>query len=147
MVRVIIADISIMTIEELEQILPDGLHDARLCGFMRDVQAESVRLDLEIWVHDESNGGRWNRGQLVFHSVEVFAVEMPDAESSFAGSEAPWLRSLEEEPEAVPEALRERLAKESRIYSIFVLDWSSNIIVAASSMSFSFEPKVREETI
>ncbi len=72
-----------MTIQELEQTLPNGFHDAVLKSYEINIQKNVARFRLEIWVNDQESptiqtDEKCRSGVLELNGLEYFVVDAPD---------------------------------------------------------------------
>lgn len=79
-----------MTLEELENTLPNGLHDAEVQRIAVDYQRRKVTLDIAVWVGDvsDSRQGReaYKSGQIEISGLLFVVMEPPDPNYPFKSS-------------------------------------------------------------
>src|SRR5580700_9091883 len=68
-------------LDEVEASLPNGLHDAEVEAIHYDLLAETVSIQLLLWVGTMADPPelreRYRRGTLLFHRVKFFAKSPP----------------------------------------------------------------------
>jgi hypothetical protein len=79
---------------------------------------------------------------ITFSGVKLFVVESPDASSAFLSPGDVSFSMERSELGTFSPEIEKRLANISERYSFFILDWLSSIHIAASSMSFAWNPEV-----
>ena len=131
-----------MTIEQIEESLPNGLHDANIRECMMDYEHSRVMLEVNVLVGlpDEPypECERYRPGVLVLDGVLYYSVEFPLPGSSFRYP-GPVGFSCERTPAGqVPADLWKALPAQCQCYSLFVRDWLSTIYIAATDVSFSW---------
>ena len=131
-----------MTLEELDQILPNGLHDAQIRAMTHDFERAVVRMDVQILVgrpkEDVANRLRYRSGEILFHQVLFCAVEIPQNERILGVLGSIWFVFHRTKPEALPEKIARALPAEALCYSLYILEWESEIHIAAGEVSFSW---------
>jgi hypothetical protein len=80
---------ALTNIADINDRLPNGLHDAEIEIMTEDIRASSLSLQLMVWVgtmdDPPSLRERYRRGRLLFEQVHLFAVthpRHPDADHS-----------------------------------------------------------------
>lgn len=71
-----------MSTEEIERVLPNGLHDAIMQLYVVDYESCSLKIFLKVWVGDvtsdiEEERERYRSGILQFNGLAYFVVESP----------------------------------------------------------------------
>ena len=74
-----------MTLDQIEQTLPNGFHDAFLCALSVDYVGRTAEMDMEVWVgsmNTDDYQGReaYRRGRLHFPGLLQFTSEVPNHE-------------------------------------------------------------------
>jgi hypothetical protein len=132
-----------MTLEQLEEELPNGLHDAQIRSITRNFENGTLTLALHIHVglldDPPEERERYRNGMITFSGVELFVVESPEASSAFASPGGVWFNASRSEVGLLPADIEAKLTQATLRYSFFVLDWHSHIHIAASGMSFAWE--------
>jgi len=134
-----------MTLEEIEQSLPNGLHDAQIIRIGLDYVNREVSLDMEIaWSNPDSDSEVWRSATLILTSFLYCIIEAPDPEYPFAsrkgllvdaGSEDPASQSGTQLPEKLPEGAFKCW--------FYVNDWNSFIYLAALNAEITLHGEVQ----
>lgn len=131
-----------MTLEEFDDALPNGFHDATISELTRDYENATVRLKVDILIElpegTPRDANRYRSGEMIFHGVLFCVIEAPDPESAFRHPGCIWFRFSRMEPGVMPESLLKAIPPETLCYSLFILDWWSHIHVAATDVSFAW---------
>lgn len=129
-----------MTLEQIDESLPNGLHDAQIQEVAMNY--ERARLILRVQVHvglfsqPYPECERYRSGEITFQKVLFYSVELPQAGSSFQYPGTVWF-SYERTPQGrLPAALAEAVPSQTHCYSLFIREWLSHIHVAASEVTF-----------
>jgi hypothetical protein len=128
-----------MTIDELDALLPNGLHDAKLESVAIDFGARTARLDLDIWVGDDEEREAYRRAQITLSGLLFWVSEPPDPLYPFSSPRAMWIDAgpltdkIPEKQPALPPIPQAAFAN-----WIFVRDWNSFIYVAAIDSSLTW---------
>lgn len=132
-----------MTLEQLEEELPNGLHDAAISSITRNFESGNLTLELSILtgLPDDPPERRNERrnGFITFTGVELFVIESPEASSAFLAPGSVSFSVSRSEPGLFPDDIVSKLTRGVDMYSFFVLDWHSSIHIAASDMHFGWE--------
>jgi hypothetical protein len=117
-----------MTIDELENTLPNGLHDAEVQRMSVDYARRSLALELTIWVgsiddppeHREAyKTGRLEIGGLIF-----LIMEPPDARYPYRVEKRLTIDSVDPRNSLNPELLAS-LPGDAFCHSLFVFQWNT----------------------
>lgn len=131
-----------MTLEDLDNALPNGFHDATISDLARNFENATLRLKIDVLVGLPSDppgeADRYRAGELIFHGVLFCVIEAPDHESAFRHPGCIWFCFSRMEPGALPDSLMNSLPSETLCYSFYILDWESHIHVAAADVSFAW---------
>ena len=128
-----------MTLDELDGLLPNGLHDAYLQTVAINFTDRTVRLDLDIWVGDDEEREAYRRAQVTLSGVLFWVSEPPEPLSPFLSPGPLWI-------DAGP--LTDKIPKKQSslppvpqgvfVNWIFVRDWNAFIYVAAEEASLTW---------
>jgi hypothetical protein len=133
-----------LTLEQLEQTLPNGLHDAKLRSLSRDFHSETLTLNVSVLVGLPSDPVTRRDGYrdafITFTGVKVCAIEAPDVSSAFQTSGSLFFRIDRSEVGAFAPELEASLPKDIHRYSLFILDWLSSIHIAVLDAIFAWTP-------
>jgi hypothetical protein len=131
-----------MTLEELAETLPNGLHDARIKSLTHDYQEATVKLEVEILVgmpdDPPPDRFRYRQGNILFRQVLFCAIETPENERILGHPASIWFKFWRMEPGVLPEKIAKSLPQESLCYCLYILEWESQIHIAAGDVSFSW---------
>ncbi len=131
-----------MTLEQVEQSLPNGLHDAQIQQLRIDYERAEIvlRLRVLIGLPDEPPPDRhqYATADLTFRGLQLFATEFPHPESAFRHPGAVWFSYERTPPGTFPPPLAQKLAPELQSYSLFIREWLSHIHIAARDISFAW---------
>lgn len=131
-----------MTLEQLEQSLPNGLHDAKMCSFACDLENETVAVKVGVLVGLPEDPpelrDRYRDAIIKFNGAKLFVVERPEASSAFSASGGVSFSIARSEPHAFSREIKQRLSTETNYYSLYVLDWESSIHLAAIEITFEW---------
>jgi len=131
-----------MTLEELDQILPNGLHDAQIKAIAHDYERAVVKLDVRILVGlpDDAppDSFRYRDGEIFFHKVLFSGVETPENERILGHPGSIWFVFERMDPGFLPERIAKSLPPEALCYSLYILEWESQIHIVAADVSFSW---------
>ena len=131
-----------MTLEQLEQSLPNGMHDAKICSFTCDLEKETLVLKVGVLVGLPEDPPElqdcYRDGVITFSGVKLFVVECPQASSAFPSSGGKFFIIDRSEPGKFSREIEDRLSPETNYYSLYVLDWDSSIHLAATEIAFEW---------
>jgi len=132
-----------MTLEQLQQMLPNGLHDAKIRSITRNFEEETLILAVSMLVglpeDQPAMRDRYRNAYITFTGVKLFVVEIPEAPSAFAAPGTVSFSADRSEAGLFSAEIEAQLAEGIDRYSLFVLDWLSCIHVAAAGVSFAWE--------
>ena len=71
-----------MSIEKIEESLPNGLHDAIMRKHVVNYENRTLEFDIDVWVgdldaKDEEEREKYRPGKLKFEGLEYFVIEPP----------------------------------------------------------------------
>jgi hypothetical protein len=80
-----------MTLEELENTLPNGLHDSRVSRIVLDYEQRRLTMDVDVWLGDmEADAAErreaYKRGQVLISGLLFAVMEPPDPRYPFWNS-------------------------------------------------------------
>lgn len=85
-----------MTLEELDDSLPNGPHDARIKALTHDLENAIVKLELEILFglpgDPPSERFRYRNGRILFHQVLFCSVAIPENERIIGHPGSIWFK-------------------------------------------------------
>jgi hypothetical protein len=131
-----------MTLEDLDQTLPNGLHDARIRSLRYDFESATVKLEVEILfgLPDDPplERFRYRNGEILFHQVLFCSVEIPENARILKHPGSIWFVFSRTERGVLPEKIVASLPMEALCYSLYILEWESQIHIASGNVSFSW---------
>jgi hypothetical protein len=127
-----------MTLEQLEDSLPNGFHDADIESITVDYVSKSAVLRMNLWTGDldaanEQEREACRRAELHLSDLVYFVIEPPDSKSDFKKKGGVWVTAgrHEEGKAPLPPVAAELLPAGGFAHWFFVIDWNSFISVAA----------------
>lgn len=123
-----------MTLEEIEQSLPNGLHDAHITNISLDYVKREAKFDLEVsWADSEKEEPESYRAATLSLSPFLYCIiEPPDSQYPFADKKALWIDAGSDQLNHLSSTqLPGRLPQGAFTYWFFVNNWNSFIHVAA----------------
>lgn len=131
-----------MSISRITETLPNGWHDAKIDSFHYDCLGAEAVFSLQILVgkpdDPPTERDRYEKGELRFAGVRYFAVELPDAKSSFLHAGPLWFSIDQTEQGLLPDPLIKALPIRTQCYSLFIQDWLAHIHVAFQEATFEW---------
>lgn len=135
-----------MTLEELEAMLPNGLHDAQLKSLAVDYEAGTALLKLELWIGDldsavEEEREAYAECELTVSGLCFCIVETPDGDEAGEGAV-----SIDAGP-TTPELMEKygwklpRVPPGSFIHWLYVSPWNAFIHIAGREARLSPGPE------
>jgi len=124
-----------MTLKELENTLPNGLHDAEVQRITVDYSQRTLMLELEIWVGsmDDPPERReaYRKGWLEISGLIFLVLEPPDPRYPFKDSDL-RIDGCDMSKNLSSELLRS-LPQDSFVRSLWVNEWNAFMHIAAKS--------------
>ncbi|HEY9403335.1 MAG TPA: hypothetical protein VIQ24_11770 [Pyrinomonadaceae bacterium] len=134
-----------MTLEELADTLPNGLHDAQVSRISLDYLKREARFTLDVWVGDSSSQDEemreaYRSGELKLSGLLYCAIEPPDASYPYAKADKLWVDAgaLESANVRPTVKLPEPLPEVAFACWFFVQGWNSYIYVGAMEASLAW---------
>jgi hypothetical protein len=130
-----------MTLEELENTLPNGLHDAEVRQISVDYEQRNLAIDVAIWVGKMTDSSEtreaYRKGRIEISGLLFLVMEPPDARYPFAKGN---LRidgcDLSKN---VERKLLDSLPSDAFFRSLWVSDWNAFIHIAATEAQISWK--------
>jgi hypothetical protein len=130
-----------VTLEELADTLPNGLHDAFVKTVLLDFTARTAVLDVSLWVGDIESGSEDERERrrsatITLHGLQFFVIDPPDPGYAYASPEPLWFVDI-----SAPVAdarLPRNLPREAFASSFFVNQSNSFVHVAALDVTIAW---------
>ena len=131
-----------MTFEQLEDLLPNGFHDAQIEKVAVDYaqRSASIVMQLLIGTPDSIDRDEYRRATLNISGLGYVAIEPPDPTYPFMRSGAALnVAGYPEDREKFPlDALQPMMPKDITCYRFFVHDWNAFIHIAAKEIQLSW---------
>ena len=131
-----------MTLEELEEQLPNGLHDAKIRSITHsyDTGALIVRVEILTGLPDDPPAIRFAYRDAVmsFKDVSLCHFEQLENERIIGVKGSVWFKYWRTEPGILPLKLSERFPADAISYTLYILDWESSIHIVANDVNFSW---------
>jgi hypothetical protein len=131
-----------MTLEQLEQALPNGLHDAQIQQVEMDYEHARLVLRVKVLIglpgQAPLDRERYRSGKIVFEGVQLLSIELPEAGTGFQYPGSVWFSYERTLPGVIPVAVANALRPGTLSYSLFVREWLSCIQIAATEVGFSW---------
>ena len=122
-----------MTLEELENSLPNGLHDAEIQRITVDYQQRTMIIDMSVFVGDVDAPAEkreaYREGSLLISGLQFATIEPPDPSYPFSTPGASRIDTCDMTKNLDP-SLLQALPETSFIRSFFVNDWNAFVHVA-----------------
>jgi hypothetical protein len=133
------------TLREIEDQLPNGFHDAELETIAPDLAANSVSLQLRIWIGDlyaatEEEREAYRKATLRLNDLVYFVIDPPGPNGKWDRDDGVCLDAGDATEDASPTAPRPLAPLLSGAFAhwFFVSDWNSFIHVAARGASLEW---------
>ena len=130
-----------MTLEQLEERLPNGLHDAKIRSITHIYETGALIVCVEILtgLPDDPPTIRsaYRDAVISFTDVSLCHIEQPENERIIGAKGGVWFKYSRTEPGIWPLKLSERFPVEAISYTLYILDWESSIHIVASDLNFS----------
>jgi hypothetical protein len=133
-----------MTIEEIEQLLPNGFHDSYITALHVNYVQRTVEMDMKIWVSDqeEDDPDLYQPFKLSISGLIYFVIEPPG--DLYLDTSEPWLvAGGSSEVATSPSRLPKPLPAGAFTYWFFVNNWNSYIHIAALTANFETTPDIK----
>ena len=131
-----------MTLEEIEELLPNGLHDAQIKSMTRDYERAELVLKVMVLVglpsQPRPDRDKYRTADIAFSRVYFCSVEPPEPESAFQHPGSVWFSYERMLPSVVPKNLAKILPPSTQYYSLFVREWMAEMHLATGDVSFDW---------
>ena len=131
-----------MTLEQLEERLPNGLHDARIRSITHDYDTREliIRVEILTGLPDDPPATRsaYRDAVISFADVSICHVEPPENERIIGVKGSLWFKYWRTQPGVWPLKLSERFPNEALSYTLYILEWESSIHIVVSDLNFSW---------
>jgi hypothetical protein len=134
-----------MTLEEIENSLPNGLHDAQIKRLAVDYEQRTLTMEVAVWVGKldgpKENWEEYRAGRIEITGLVFLIMEPPDVKYPFRNSAKLTIDGCDLRQNLDSELLRS-LPQESFFRSLWVGEWNGFIHVAGTAAIFSWLDKV-----
>jgi hypothetical protein len=131
-----------MTLEEIEKVLPSGLHDAKLRSLTHDYDLGTLILHVEVLTglpEDPISVRSAYRDALIsFSDVFLCRIEQPENERMIGVRGSVWFQFWRTKSGTLPSKLSDRFPTNALLYTLYVNEWESSIHIVAGDVSFSW---------
>lgn len=133
-----------MTLEELENTLPNGLHDAEVKRVTIDYTQRSLVLETDVWVGEMADPPArreaYRRGRIEFSGLLFLVMEPPDPSYPFKNGDlriggCDLRKNLDR-------TLLESLPNDAFFRSLWVSEWNAFIHIAAKQVWLSWDAEI-----
>ncbi|MDB4967904.1 MAG: hypothetical protein JWN44_3593 [Myxococcales bacterium] len=127
-----------MTMESVEELLPNGFHDAVLRRLVVDYASELLSIEVDLWVGDMSTERRevYRLGRVTIHGLEFLVIDNP------IHGQAPFVGHLTIDGgsghPSTSAAQLPPLRSGSFLYWLFVNEWNAFIRFAGRSAALEW---------
>ena len=126
----------VMTLEELERTLPNGLHDGEISTILVNYVERRVTMELCAWVSGEIPPNElYRKGTLILEGMQFLVIEPPDPRYKFAESALLWVDVTHERKHLPVFPAISKVPSDCFVSGFFVREWNSFIWVAARDAS------------
>ena len=136
-----------LTLEELENTLPNGLHDAEVRRLIVDYQERTLTLDAEVWIGDMDDPPERREAyrdcQIKMTGLVFVVMEPPDARYPYRVSGKLTVDTTDAR-QTLDDELIKSLPERAFFRSFWVGEWNNCIHVAAETaeLTWSSSPTV-----
>lgn len=131
-----------MTLEELENTLPNGLHDSEIKSIEIDYVQRSTTLKLSVFVGELNAPSEireaYKEALLVITGLQYLIIEPPNENYPFAESKALWIDARDMSKNLNPSLLAS-LPEGSFVRSFFVNEWNSFVHLAGTNVELTWK--------
>jgi len=129
-----------MTLAQIDEMLPNGFHDAEVEQFIWNFQQNSAVFDIDFWIAtgDDHDREKRRRGRIELQEIAFIAIEPPDPRESDPRPYSSSLGTLQidgslADAKSFPQLpkLRPNLPADAEIFSFYVVNWNSFIHISA----------------
>jgi len=130
-----------MTLQELENTLPNGLHDAEVKHISVDYQERTLTVDVEVWIGsiDDPPERReaYRTGQIKMSGLVFFVMEAPDARYPYRISSKLTIDAADAR-QSLDDQLIRSLPADAFFQSLWVSEWNNCMHVAAKGAELTW---------
>ncbi|MFL6389829.1 MAG: hypothetical protein ACJ71U_20310 [Terriglobales bacterium] len=128
-----------MTLAQIDEILPNGFHDAEIEQLIWNFQTNSAVLHIDFWIAtEEKDREKCRRGRVELQGVLFLAVDPPEPRQldpkPYHPSGTLQIDGMLTNERVFPclPKLKSALPSGSEIFSFYVVNWNSFIHIAAA---------------
>ncbi len=131
-----------MTIEELENMLPNGFHDSFLVAVTVDFASGTGCIELDV-DYDDPDPKVFRRMKLRLKGLSLFIVDPPDVRNALSFDHRIWVRGYETDENILPNlaSYRNNAPTGSFFYSFFLDKHNCYLHLAATDAALEPPPK------
>jgi hypothetical protein len=130
-----------MTLEDVENSLPNGLHDAELYRLQVDYPRGTLQAELAVWIGDMGDPSekreRYRRGRIEITGLVFLIMEPPDSRYPVQKSTKLTIDGCDQR-QSLSAALLNALPENSFFRSLWVGEWNAFIHIAGTGAKFSW---------
>ena len=137
-----------MTLAQINEILPNGFHDAEIEQLIWSFQTNSAVLDIDFWVAtEETEREKRRRGRVELQGVLFLAVDPPQPRQldpkPYHPSGTLQIDGVLTNESVFPDLpnLKPALPQDTEIFSFYVVNWNSFIHIAAADATLVWSDK------
>jgi hypothetical protein len=138
-----------VTLEELENSLPNGLHDAEMQRVCIDYRQRTMTIDMSVFVGDVDapleKREAYREATLVISGLQFAAIDPTDARYPFTSPGASRIDSCDMKKNLDP-GLLQAVPEECFVGSLFVNDWNAFVHLAGLSAVIHWKAPVAYRT-
>lgn len=134
-----------MTLEELENTLPNGLHDSEIQSIEIDYIQRKATMKLSVFVGElndpPENREAYREASLVVSGLQYLTIEPPHESYPYAESKALWIDACDMSKNLNSKLLAS-LPEGSFVRSFFVNEWNSFVHLAGTNVELTWKGSI-----
>lgn len=136
-----------MTLEELEDTLPNGLHDAEISSLLIDYSRKEVRMELRVCFSDMERREAYRDATMTLEGMQFVAIEPPDPRYPFAKSVRLRIDVTHDKKHMRALTAASKALKDCVVSGLFVQEWNSYVWVAARHASLAWKGEMYDRDV
>jgi hypothetical protein len=134
-----------MTLDQIENSLPNGFHDARLnkidINYVSRVAKFELQIDIKRYGDQDKKHEEVHRdGIITLNEVLFIVIEAPDPSYPYQKTKGLWIADSGKLESIKPQkAIPETLPEGAFTYYFFINDWNAFIYFSAMSANFEYK--------
>src|SRR5215467_15526997 len=119
-----------MTLKEIDEILPNGFHDAEIANLQWNFRENLVLLDIDFWVAtDDSNREKRRLGSLELRGITFLVIDPPNLQpldrKPYRGEGSLQIDGVQTTVDIFPKLslLEAVLPGNTELFSFYVVNW------------------------